>query len=364
MGRKRFRARLQTSSPALPPIMQPQPKVILRKSVSQGKDSDSSSSSGSDSEISSTPPLTGDASMHLPPKNSKQIRKLKNALAKVNIEAFDEPTQKRGFKDFKRQIITMLGKHDLKAKVESNLLSNEESEALYWGLAGAVAGQTALAFDEAKEGDFLKAWKLVQERWNPTRLVNRHGVLKSLVKGSPCAELDNLQQWMSKNEELKKRLESFPKDKQITADDLLVLTTLEGVPSELKGVVEVAETRAELTYADLKVLLLDKRDKILGEESVADKARNYNTSTAPKEPKVRCQWCGLPGHYAVDCRKRLAAEASTKGAKGGGKNGAPTGARKCYLCGDTNHLANKCPKNRGGKKGSKATAHHTVGDGA
>jgi hypothetical protein len=271
-----------------------------------------------------------------------QLEKLNDRLAKIHLDKFKKPTEEQSYDDFKDADRTVVYRNNLGDKLAANKLSKGESSALYWFLRGQVGGDSMIELKRATEGDFLGALKELDKRWDPKRLVNKWSRIRNLVAGSVCSDLENLDSWLAEKENHKNKLLG----QQITIEDLLVLGVMEGVPKELRGTADIAETRQNLDFATLKTMLSDKKDKLVGQQDADGRAKAHYTKAERSSGK--CLWCGGSGHYAQKCRLRIEAEKGADKTKTTGtetnKGTKNKSKLKCFHCKEKGHTKNECPK--------------------
>ena len=276
----------------------------------------------------------------------EERRKLREAAIKATPSEKFTGSKEEGsltFNQWKEDVADAIGTIGLREEYELGLLNADQQEIIFYMMKRALGGDAKSVVKDVPVGDLDGVFDVLQSEFAPVRVRNVLTALRKLIGGPKCGGKDELAEFLKNKKTAYERI----KDVKVTVEDLHCLGVIDGLPSDLSAMGDIAITTPKLKYADLKRMLDDKVD---------DEAEGDDKGKALVTAGKNCMFCGAAGHLAVDCFKMK------KLFKGGGGNktgGGPKGnkgqgkGKKCYICDSEKHLANACPN---AKKGKKARA--------
>lgn len=234
-----------------------------------------------------------------------------------------------------------VGAMGLAEKYTNGGLSVEEATIMYWFIRRALGGTALNTIKGVPTGDLAALTVALEEEYNPKRIRNKLSGLKTLITGSVTQVADV-------NSFVEKKFETYCriKDQPIDHEDLLCLGLIDGVSTvpELATVADIALTRDNLKFKDVKQLITDKIGESGGDD--AAKALKINASKfSNSNAGAKCSFCGNTGHYALKCYHRIEFEKKCGGqTQGRPDNNKKKEEKRCYKCGSTKHLKPDCPQ--------------------
>ena len=182
-------------------------------------------------------------------------------------------------------------------------------------------------------GDGGKAWKLLQERFQSVETPTVVTLVAQLAR-LQLEDAGDLDSFFNRGQELLTRLQEAGEAVSETLFNALVLN---GLPMKYERFVRHENFNPATNFTELRKRLQNFH------ESTAQRHKGQNGSVAlavkrdfKKGPKKgNCFVCGIPGHFAKDCRRKETAQ--------------------CSKCGEKGHLERACKRQRdGGKQDSVA----------
>ena len=116
-------------------------------------------------------------------------------------------------------------------------------------------------------GELKAAWQALERRFDPKRRHNKFTMIRSMVT-EKCKDGNMIEAWMAHKADLKTKLDSLPATEKITTEDSLIMCVLEWLP---EAVSDVAPAKENLTYTELKRMIVCRSDKVSTGEDDATK---------------------------------------------------------------------------------------------
>ena len=177
-------------------------------------------------------------------------------------------------------------------------------------------------------GDGAKAWKLLQERFQSVETPTVVTLVAQLAR-MQLEDSEDLDSFFIRGQELLTRLQEAGEAVSETLFNALVLN---GLPMRYESFVIQESFNPATNFTELRKSLQNFH------ESTVQRHKGQSSSVAlavkrdfKKEPKKgNCFVCGIPGHFAKDCRKKETAQ--------------------CSKCGEKGHIDRACKRQRDGGK--------------
>ena len=222
------------------------------------------------------------------------------------------------------------------------------SEQLYFSLLMLCRDAPLTKVVNAGEGQGLAAWRSLHESYEPSSKEHWVGWLTAILGFS----LDG---------DLEERLEAFDRAcRSFQESSGEALTDQMRIGIILYQLLENAmKTHLQMniakltTYVDFRKEIVDIRRAVQVSAPMDVGAIGKGGAKGAKGDK-KCNYCGKPGHFVKDCRKKKADDATGGKKSDGGKgNKGERSKSKCYNCNGTGHFARDCKKPKKPKGRSK-----------
>ena len=182
-------------------------------------------------------------------------------------------------------------------------------------------------------GDGAKAWKLLQERFQSVETLTVVTLMAQLAR-LQLEDADDLDSFFIREQELLTRLQEAGKAVSETLFNALVLN---GLPMRYEIFVIEESFNPATNFTELKKRLQNFHESTAqrhkGQSGSVTLAVKRDFKKGPKKGNFFV--CGIPGHFAKDCRRKETAQ--------------------CCKCGEKGHLERACKRQRdGGKQESVA----------
>ena len=215
---------------------------------------------------------------------------------------------------------------------------------IYLLISNSIEGEAITTARNTPEGKGVEMYTRLEDRYKSTRSTRKFMLLRQLLQSKckdPADVLNFLDQKVSAGAELEQM--------DIKLEEIVVLSILDNLPEEFKGISELAMAQEKVGVEVVKRLVVEKYDQFC----LREQTTSVDVLGLAAEARV-CFYCNKKGHIASDCRKKKLEQSSGKPA--GGKFGSPPGLAKkqCSHCKKTNHTDNECWSKK--KRGTGATA--------
>lgn len=243
--------------------------------------------------------------------------------------------------------------HKIRTAVEKDTIGSSPSlnGRLARSISLALRGEALDIAITSKAGCGKTLLELLDKRYDPQRSTAKYQLLQKLM-AKKCDGISDIQKYLSEKHKLFQSLVKGALDLK----DILVFSTILGLPKELENTRDAALSRDNLDWESLSTMLVEKcelENDAGGEKETA----NYVGKGKTGVTGLVCGFCGKPGHAQIACRKWLKTREKGKGgltdnSKDKGKGGAGGGGTKdlskvkCFNCGKVGHTANKCFKKK------------------
>ena len=246
---------------------------------------------------------------------------------KVALPSFSGRSEE--FEDFQFALRAYMGRHNLVEKLDARSLSASESKDVYYVITTALSGDAISTIREVAEGDGKAAYRVLCDRCASSRVAAKYALLRKLM-GTKCPNMEELENWLTDMSNAKRRLENL----EVSWEEVLVLSTIDNLPQELKPVGDWCLAAEQITFHQLKRVLMEKKDACERGEYQSAKVM---TAAAPQR-KPTCMYCGEEGHWAAKCPGRKTEMPERKAEKMVSKYAGPV----CYRCKRPGHMMRDC----------------------
>ena len=214
---------------------------------------------------------------------------------------------------------------------------------IYLLLSNSIDGEAITTVRNIPEGKGVEMYASLEERYKSTRATRKFMLLRQLLQAKcqdPVDVLRFLDEKVSAGAELAQM--------DIKVDELIVLSILDNLPDEFRGISELAMAQERVSVEMVKRLVTEKYDQFCLREQ-ADRVGAVGLAIEGK----RCYQCNALGHLAADCRKKKREQSYNGDAR------KPEGGRQskfCSKCKKKNHTASECWSSKRNSTKEKASA--------
>jgi hypothetical protein len=201
--------------------------------------------------------------------------------------------------------------------------------------------------DVYPDGDAAKAWKALQDRYDPRNAVDQQILLTELFGSKLDDRTKGPELWIVDLQRMQTNLNDMG---ATISDNMLIAHILNELPSEYEHVADNLASQETKTIAGVMTMLKDKFERL--KKSGNLKATDEAALVGYKKFAGNCRYCGKRGHKAADYFKN---QAEIKN-KSGGSDMKSGFHGMCHHCGKKGHkkidcyqLQNKTKKEKEGE---------------